>query len=93
MKEMNSETHSCTHSLASLDTLAVVGSEFFMIRDTLAICCQLAIPAEVPLRTLEKFRTRQVKTRKVKEVKRRAGKVTPPARTFLQEPSTPWERQ
>lgn len=41
MKLINSETHSCTHSLASLDTLAVLGSEFFMIRETLAIWCQL----------------------------------------------------
>jgi hypothetical protein len=38
MKEMNSETHSCTHSLASFDTFALIGNEFFMILDTLAIC-------------------------------------------------------
>ena len=37
MKLMNSETHSCTHSLASLETFAEAGSEFFMIRATLAI--------------------------------------------------------
>lgn len=50
MKEMNSETHSCTHSFASLDTLAVVGSEFFMMRETFAICRQSTIPTEKPLR-------------------------------------------
>jgi hypothetical protein len=40
MKLMNSETHSCTHSLASFDTLAVPGKLVFMILATLAICCQ-----------------------------------------------------
>lgn len=43
MNEMNSETHSCTHSFASLDTFAVVGSEFFMMRDTFAICLSVTV--------------------------------------------------
>lgn len=38
MNEMYSDTHSCTVSFASLLTLAEVGSEFFMIRATFAIC-------------------------------------------------------
>lgn len=37
MKLMNSETHSWTVSLASLDILAFAGSDFFMIRLTLAM--------------------------------------------------------
>lgn len=37
MKLMNSDTHSCTHSFASLLTLADPGSAFFMIRATFAI--------------------------------------------------------
>ncbi|KAJ6314488.1 hypothetical protein OIU78_018047 [Salix suchowensis] len=37
MKLMNSETHSCTVSLASLEILAFAGSAFFMILLTLAI--------------------------------------------------------
>ena len=37
MKLMNSETHSWTHSLASLAILAVEGTDCFMIRETLAI--------------------------------------------------------
>lgn len=70
MKEMNSETHSCTHSFASLDTLAVVGSEFFMMRETFAICRQSTIPTEMPLRIQGKSsrRAKESKTRKVKEV-------------------------
>jgi hypothetical protein len=35
MKEMNSDTHSCTHSLASLAILALSGKDFFMMRATL----------------------------------------------------------
>lgn len=35
MKEMNSLTHSCIHSLASLAILALSGSAFFMIRATI----------------------------------------------------------
>jgi hypothetical protein len=34
MKEMNSLTHSCIHSLASLAIFAFSGSAFFMIRAT-----------------------------------------------------------
>lgn len=34
MKEMNSLTHSCIHSLASLAILALSGSAFFMILAT-----------------------------------------------------------
>lgn len=34
MKEMNSLTHSCIHSFASLAILALSGSAFFMIRAT-----------------------------------------------------------
>ena len=34
MKEMNSETHSCMHSFASLAILALSGSADFMIRAT-----------------------------------------------------------
>jgi len=41
MKEMNSDTHSWTHSLASLLTFAEPGRAFFMIRATLAIFYQL----------------------------------------------------
>ena len=37
MKLMNSDTHSCTHSLASLAILAVDGTDCFIIRDTFAI--------------------------------------------------------
>lgn len=37
MKLINSDTHSWTHSLASFETLAVCGSEFFMILATFAI--------------------------------------------------------
>ncbi len=37
MNEMNSETHSCTHSFASLLTFAWAGREVFIIRATLAI--------------------------------------------------------
>lgn len=37
-KEINSETHSCTHSFASLAIFALPGRAFFMIRPTLAIC-------------------------------------------------------
>lgn len=37
MKEMNSDTHSCTHSFASFAILAVGGTEAFIIRETLAI--------------------------------------------------------
>ena len=37
MKLMNSDTHSCTHSFASLDILAVAGTDDFMIRETFAI--------------------------------------------------------
>ena len=40
MKLMNSDTHSCTHSLASFDTFAVPGKLVFMIRATFAICHQ-----------------------------------------------------
>jgi len=36
-KEMNSETHSCTVSLASRDTLALGGSDLFMMREMLAV--------------------------------------------------------
>ena len=35
---MNSETHSCTHSLASFAILAVEGTEAFIILETFAIC-------------------------------------------------------
>lgn len=38
MKLMNSETHSCTHSLASFEIFAVPGTDDFIIRDTFAIC-------------------------------------------------------
>jgi hypothetical protein len=38
MKLMNSDTHSCTHSLASFAIFAVGGTAFFMIRETFAIC-------------------------------------------------------
>jgi hypothetical protein len=38
MKEINSDTHSCTHSFASFDTFAVCGKEFFIILETFAIC-------------------------------------------------------
>jgi hypothetical protein len=34
MNEMNSLTHSCIHSLASLAILALSGRAFFMIRAT-----------------------------------------------------------
>lgn len=34
MKEMNSDTHSCMHSLASLAIFAFSGRAFFMIRAT-----------------------------------------------------------
>lgn len=37
MKLINSLVHSCTHSLASLETLVVVGKHFFMILPTLAM--------------------------------------------------------
>lgn len=37
MKEMNSDTHSWTHSFASLLTFALLGKEDFMIRATFAI--------------------------------------------------------
>src|SRR5260370_1348676 len=37
MKLINSDTHSCTHSLASFAILAVGGTAFFMIRETFAI--------------------------------------------------------
>lgn len=38
--EINSETHSCTHSLASLLILAVEGTAFFIKRETFAIYVQ-----------------------------------------------------
>lgn len=56
MKEMNSETHSCTHSLASFDTFALMGNEFFMILETLAICdvqCQHRVGEIYVLRNSE----------------------------------------
>ncbi|GLT68889.1 hypothetical protein SLA2020_410830 [Shorea laevis] len=37
MKLMNSDTHSWTVSLASLDILALAGRDFFMMRLTLAM--------------------------------------------------------
>lgn len=37
MKLMNSLVHSCTHSLASFETLVAEGRHFFMIRLTLAM--------------------------------------------------------
>lgn len=37
MKEMNSDTHSCRHSLDSLAIFAEAGRQSFMIRDTFAI--------------------------------------------------------
>lgn len=37
MKEINSETHSCTHSFASFAILALSGSARFIIRATFAI--------------------------------------------------------
>jgi hypothetical protein len=37
MKLINSDTHSCTHSLASFAILAVGGTAFFMMRETFAI--------------------------------------------------------
>ena len=49
MKEMNSETHSCTVSFASLAILALAGSDFFMMREMLAIgryrsCSRISSP-------------------------------------------------
>ena len=37
MNDINSETHSCTHSFASFAIFAVGGTAPFMIRETLAI--------------------------------------------------------
>ena len=45
MKEMNSLTHSCMHSLASLAILALSGSAIFMIRATGAKLRMLASEA------------------------------------------------
>ena len=42
MNEMNSDTHSCMHSLASFAILAFSGSANFMIRATGAKFCMLA---------------------------------------------------
>lgn len=47
MNEMNSLTHSCMHSLASLAILAFSGNAVFMIRATGAKLCMLASLSEV----------------------------------------------
>ena len=47
IKLINSDTHSWTHSLASLLTFAEPGSEFFMILATFAICNQLLLHLSV----------------------------------------------
>jgi hypothetical protein len=48
---MNSDTHSCTHSLASLLTFAEPGKAFFMIRATFAIYTHkyLVFPKPTPI--------------------------------------------
>jgi len=43
MNEINSDTHSCTHSLASFAILDVPGIEDFMIRATFAIWCAVEL--------------------------------------------------
>jgi hypothetical protein len=48
MKEMNSLTHSCMHSLASLAILAFSGNAVFMIRATGAKLRMLASEAAAP---------------------------------------------
>lgn len=49
MKEMNSLTHSCMHSLASLAIFAFSGSAVFMIRATGAKLCMLASLSQMVL--------------------------------------------
>jgi hypothetical protein len=48
MKEMNSLTHSCMHSLASFAILAFSGNAIFMIRATGAKLCMLASLSQLP---------------------------------------------
>lgn len=48
--EMNSDTHSCTHSFASFAILALSGRAAFMIRPTLAIYVSERISIRVWLR-------------------------------------------
>lgn len=55
---MYSDTHSCTHSLASFDTFADEGNEFFMILATFAICH--AVSAQVDRRGKSLRRLRDV---------------------------------
>jgi hypothetical protein len=52
MKEMNSLTHSCMHSLASLAILAFSGNAVFMIRATGAKLRMLASEAAAPCKGL-----------------------------------------
>lgn len=55
MKEMNSLTHSCMHSFASLAILAFSGSAIFMIRATGAKLRMLASQAKLERELFEVF--------------------------------------